>query len=135
MILDATCIHPLVDIIIMRPLSELPLTFHDSKTEEVFQSINTICILWLQIFHLLRKEPENERGMEGWETENLALAKKLCVRARKLYKLLMKIPYGAQIGNGTYFHYLLQGHVEEMVGILYLSITPCEHCLGYTINF
>ena len=63
-------------------------------------------------------EPENERGMEGWEAENVELAKKICIRARKLYKLLMKIPYGAEIGNGTYFHYILQGHVEEMVGIL-----------------
>ena len=52
------------------------------------------------------------------KTENMEFAKKLCIRARNLYKLLMKIPYEAEIGNGTYFHYILQGHVEEMVGIL-----------------
>lgn len=64
------------------------------------------------------------RGSPGWAAENLETAKQISIRARKIYPLLMKIQNGKLIMNGTYFHYVLQGHVEEMVSVL--STTHCD---------
>lgn len=94
--------HPLVDILLR-------------DDDEQKTNINSVIVLWIQIFHLLRDKGTVKRGDEGWETQKYDIARKLCVLSSTLFHILMKIPHGKLLANGNYFHYVLQGHAEEMV--------------------
>eukprot|EP00617_Octactis_speculum_P025005 CAMPEP_0185744476 /NCGR_PEP_ID=MMETSP1174-20130828/2611_1 /TAXON_ID=35687 /ORGANISM="Dictyocha speculum, Strain CCMP1381" /LENGTH=1046 /DNA_ID=CAMNT_0028417909 /DNA_START=77 /DNA_END=3214 /DNA_ORIENTATION=- len=82
---------------------------------DIKKNINMVVVLWLQIFHLLRSKGDVERGAEGWKSQNEAIAKKLGAMSSQLWSCLMKIPHGKHIAHGNYFHYILQGHAEEMI--------------------